>query len=325
MYLASYDRYPLQISGQSDGDCYQPLVNNEAVEVCSRLEVNGRDAFTRVQAFGFGFSVVNTWRRASGVSPYARRQVVASFRTFQQLDISLDKERNEIGESSWKERYCSSECQSSVQQWDGLYPVSDDATGTIYANKLCAVCHDVKALTPWKIRAGCTKELLHYDFMGTFDKIAANVELLPICTITFIPPYQHFRYLMQNMFTDNNLRCVVDHRRIDCTKDTAFVMPPGQTFSEDGVVEKCNDLNGKIKHSDTKTLYFNQMCSICYNFTVTHVAFSFFEKPNNDGKVSVLLELNMDIKPDEFMQPAPDKTQRLACNSKDKVIQTFNN
>ena len=312
------------VSGLLDGDCYKPEVNRSSVEVCSRIDVNGIHKYTKFSKFGFGYRLVKVWNQNGNVGETINQSKTkgTTFSTFQELDLSLDSLTNDTQTAQWREQECRYDCQSAVKQWGGLFPVSDDMSGDIYANKLCAVCHNIESFTPWKMRVSCSEDVVDFDVMGIVQEIKTNIELSSMCIITFYPPYKHIRYQLMNLYAENNLRCAVESRLPKCTKGDSFNVPAmAQNFSKNKIIDHCENGDATIeKHIGRKDLYYNHFCSVCLAQLVSTNIRAELVDDSDDERVIGLLAVNIDLDPKELFQEEFKKKQRLACSANRKVF-----
>jgi len=193
---------------------------------------------------------------------------IHTFDNFWELEEHIQQSKSTMGTMQWKKNVCPFECVSAVKQFGGILPVSDDVTGDIYVNKLCAVCHDVTTTTPWQMSVECFIESDHINYINVMLAVSKGSDFPDFCEVHFHPPYQHPRYDQLNFLDDNNLRCIkslYDTFPRKCLD--WFESPLIYNVSKEEIVAACENTSDLFEFGyglDRLDVFIDKMCAICH-------------------------------------------------------------
>ena len=216
---------------------------------------------------------------------------IHTFNNFWELEESIKQSKSSVGTQEWKTKYCSFDCVSTVKQLGGILPVSNDVTGDIYVNKLCALCHNVTAMTPWRMSVSCSKgqgtEQMNY--MHVMMEVSKGSDFPNYCEVYFLPPYQHPRYDDRNFLDEDNLICIKSVYDIFPRKcNDVFELPLIYNVSREEIVAACENTSDPFEFGyglDRRVHFLDKMCAICngmYNFKDFDYAMTFLDILNID-------------------------------------------
>ena len=237
------------------------------------------------------------------------------FRTFADLEASLEKDVNMTDRSTWQLKYCRHDCTSIVQQWRGMFPVSDDATGTIYVNRVCAECHGVQSFTHWSVNIACSEDSLQYDYTNILKIIRTNSDLPSWCMIQFSAPFNHVRYQLSNIFEENNLLCLVQSFQHECINGNNFTIETGLGMNQEDVIDSCESDVGLYELGLTiNEVFINPTCLICNTIDYNGNYVMLRLRDDNTAKFINLLEFNMNVDRRMLLQTGPQTSLSQVCN-----------
>jgi len=192
---------------------------------------------------------------------------IHTFNNFWELEEHIQHNKSSVGTMQWKDQFCSLDCVSAVKQLGGVLPVSDDVTGDIYVNKLCALCYDVTRTTPWQMFVYCKIGSGYINFINVMLAVSKGNDFPQQCQIIFAPPYQHPRYNKANFLHEDNLRCIKSNFDIFPRKcKEQFEIPLMYNVKKEEIVAACENTSDLFEFGyglDRFDVFTDKMCAIC--------------------------------------------------------------
>ena len=250
----------------------------------------------------FGFKMVDVWYKNLHRTVQSDKE---TFETFRDLEQDI-KGINAGNRGEWKHKHCQRSCLSTVKQWGGLFPVSDNDTQTIYVNKVCAICNDVISITSWKMSIFCSEEIEDMYYLDILNGLVNNVNLPKYCNLLFTPhysPYSAHAYDLALIFKENNFRCPYMSVMERCLYKNNFDIPVGVTLNKFEIRRQCEEESAyHRRYQQHNRLFINPMCLICNRLYHQHMTFT-EEIPKTPGGKSFgyssLLQMNVWLQVDE--------------------------
>ena len=210
--------------------------------------------------------MISRFQSEAEVNKYDNK--IHTFNNFLELEEHIQHSKSSMDRLKWKDQFCSFDCTSAVKQWGGILPVSDDVTGDIYVNKVCAMCHDVTKMTPWRMSVYCRTDSKYINYIDVMVAVGEGRDFPKVCTLFFTPPSQHRRYDVRNFLEEDNLRClktVYDTFPRTC-RDPQFSIPLIYKISKEEIVAACENTSNPFEFGyglDRLEVFTDKMCALC--------------------------------------------------------------
>jgi len=307
-----YFKYDFFITGPQ---CFD--VNITSNDVCIIPIIN--DFPSMSAELSFGFKMVDVWYKTD--LHLTVKEDIATFETFRDLEKDI-KDINASNREEWKHKHCQRSCMSTVKQWGGLFPVTDNDTLTIYVNRVCAICHDVISITPWAMSIFCSEDMEDMYYLDILSGVVSNVNLTKHCKLLFKPPFEN-EYHLALLFEENNFLCPLVSVMEGCMYNNNFKIPVGVTHTKYEIQKQCEEKsdNYRVPHK-YKHLFIDPMCLICNRLYRSHMTLT-SEIPKNTRLKSFgfrrLLQWNVQLEVVEGEEHIDTKSVSKVCDEHSKV------